>query len=85
MPGGNGVFKPTIVAGGRVVGTWKRSAKAREIVVEPQPFSKLPQARSRGRGLWGFLGKPARLRLNELDIRLPVNVAVASGADAAPE
>jgi hypothetical protein len=29
--GGNGVFKPTIVANGRVIGTWKRTVKARHV------------------------------------------------------
>jgi hypothetical protein len=33
IPGGNGVFQSTIVRGGRVIGTWKRTvAKARTIV-----------------------------------------------------
>src|SRR5690606_25200860 len=27
IPGGNGVFQPTIVIGGRVVGTWRRTVK----------------------------------------------------------
>ena len=61
-PGGNGVFKATIVAGGRVVGTWKRTAKAKEIVVEPQPFGKLPSGLAAAVARYGrFLGKPARL------------------------
>ncbi|HEY1811054.1 MAG TPA: winged helix DNA-binding domain-containing protein [Kofleriaceae bacterium] len=39
VPGGNGVFKATIVAGGRVVGTWKKKPGKR-LVVEPSPFGK---------------------------------------------
>lgn len=37
-PGGNGMFSPTIVIGGRVVGTWKRVIKKGAVVVEPKPF-----------------------------------------------
>ena len=38
VPGGNGVFMKTIVAGGGVIGTWARSATGRGTVVVPQPF-----------------------------------------------
>ena len=37
-PGGNGVFRPTIVADGAIVGTWKRTIKKRHITVEWEPF-----------------------------------------------
>ena len=37
VPGGNGVFKPTIVAKGRVIGTWKRDIKAHRSS-PPLPF-----------------------------------------------
>lgn len=40
VPGGNGVFRPTIVAGGRVVGTWQRRGKA--AALELDPFAPLP-------------------------------------------
>ena len=36
VPGGNGVFRPTVVRAGRAVGTWRRPARAGEpVVVEP--------------------------------------------------
>jgi Winged helix DNA-binding domain len=38
VPGGNGVFKPTIVANGRVIGTWKRSIKKQRIELQAIPF-----------------------------------------------
>ncbi|MEN0084785.1 MAG: winged helix DNA-binding domain-containing protein [Leifsonia sp.] len=41
VPGGNGVFQPIIVAGGRVVGTWRRD-NGRAV---PQPFGELSAAR----------------------------------------
>ncbi len=40
VPGGNGMFKATIVVDGEVVGTWSRRATSREVVVEPAPFDE---------------------------------------------
>jgi hypothetical protein len=40
VPGNNGMFMPTIVVGGRIVGTWRRTVKTREVVVEAIPFEK---------------------------------------------
>ncbi|WP_062383041.1 winged helix DNA-binding domain-containing protein [Demequina iriomotensis] len=34
VPGGNGVFRSTFVLDGRVVGTWRRTIKARSVAVE---------------------------------------------------
>ena len=42
VPGGNGMFLSTIVANGKVVGTWRRRKTASGIVVTPMPFSTLP-------------------------------------------
>jgi hypothetical protein len=39
VPGGNGVFRPTIVVGGRVVGTWKRKLKKNAIDLMLDPFT----------------------------------------------
>lgn len=49
VPGGNGVFRPTVVSGGRVVGTWRRTAAARAAtaVVECEPFGPLSAAQQR--------------------------------------
>jgi hypothetical protein len=38
VPGGNGMFRKTLVAGGEVVGTWARSGTARTAGVVPEPF-----------------------------------------------
>jgi hypothetical protein len=38
VPGGNGVFKPTIVAHGKVIGTWKRTIKNQRVDIEALPF-----------------------------------------------
>lgn len=40
-PGKNGVFFPTMVLGGRIVGVWKRALKREALVIEPQPFAPL--------------------------------------------
>ncbi|HXV98765.1 MAG TPA: winged helix DNA-binding domain-containing protein [Anaerolineae bacterium] len=43
-PGGNGVFFPTIVINGRVVGTWKRTFKKDAIAIASNPFNGLSEA-----------------------------------------
>jgi hypothetical protein len=42
LPGGNGVFMPTLVAAGRVVGTWKAAVRKNQVTVTPSPFAALP-------------------------------------------
>lgn len=66
VPGGNGMFKATIVVDGQVVGTWKRTLRASEVVIEPKPFARLPRSLhadlERAAGAYGaFLGRPARM------------------------
>ena len=62
VPGGNGVFKATIVVGGRVIGTWKRTAKAKENVVEPTLWGAKPTQLATAVAAYArFLGKPTRL------------------------
>ena len=38
IPGGNGMFQSTIVRGGRVIGTWKRTATKRRLTVQVRPL-----------------------------------------------
>lgn len=74
VPGGNGVFLPTVVDGGRVVGTWTRSTSARrvDIVVSTWPGPRQPRpgrrrAIERAAAAYGrFLGLPVELRLADL-------------------
>ncbi len=66
VPGGNGMFKPTIVVDGQVVGTWQREATAREVVIEPRLFAPLPNAHREGivaaaDAYGAYLGRAARL------------------------
>lgn len=46
VPGGNGMFRPTVLARGRVVGTWRRVGRGRRI--EAEPFTDLPATVRRG-------------------------------------
>jgi hypothetical protein len=41
---GHGIFNPTIVVDGQVVGTWKRTLKKDTLVIAPSPFTKLKRA-----------------------------------------
>ncbi|MGN6199635.1 winged helix DNA-binding domain-containing protein [Humibacter sp.] len=45
---GNGVFLPTIVSAGRIVGTWRQGTKGSHLVAEAQPFIRLTAAEKRG-------------------------------------
>lgn len=66
VPGGNGMFMPTIVVDGQVVGTWRRTTRARHVEIVALPFTRLPRAAAAGFGeaahAYGkFIGLPARL------------------------
>jgi winged helix DNA-binding protein len=41
VPGGNGVFKNTIVSNGQVVGLWKRATKKGSVIITAKPFTTL--------------------------------------------
>jgi hypothetical protein len=38
-PGANGVFRPMVVDGGRIVGTWARTTRARTLTITLRPFA----------------------------------------------
>jgi Winged helix DNA-binding domain len=42
VPGGNGMFRPTVVSGGRVVGTWRTVGRGSRRRVEATPFTSFP-------------------------------------------
>lgn len=44
VPGGSGIFMPTLVIGGRVVGTWKRTLQKKTIPITFSPFAPLTDA-----------------------------------------
>ena len=70
VPGGNGLFRPTIVVDGQVVGTWRRTARAAEILVVPELFG-LPDAEllaglsDAAKAYGSFLGRDVRLATTE--------------------
>ncbi|MBO0724005.1 MAG: AlkZ family DNA glycosylase [Blastocatellia bacterium] len=60
---GNGIFYPTIVVNGQVVGTWKRTLKKDSLAISTSPFEKLKRAETNAineaASLYGkFLGAP---------------------------
>ncbi len=66
VPGGNGVFAPTLVIDGRVVGMWKRRELTRRVDIVASPFTRSTAAdRRRLTGALEefatFVGKPARI------------------------
>jgi hypothetical protein len=42
VPGGNGMFRPTVVHRGQVVGTWKWTGRGAKRTVEAEPFTTFP-------------------------------------------
>jgi hypothetical protein len=62
VPGKNGVFLPTVVVGGRVVGTWKRKLKKNSIDITLSPFTHLGDSEERAieaaRSYSDFVGLP---------------------------
>jgi hypothetical protein len=42
VPGGNGMFRATVVSGGRVVGTWRRTGTGARRRVVAEPFTTFP-------------------------------------------
>jgi hypothetical protein len=47
VPGRNGIFRPVIVVGGRVVGTWRRKLKKNTIDLTLNPFTHLGDSQQR--------------------------------------
>jgi hypothetical protein len=48
VPGGNGMFMPTIVSDGQVIGTWKRTIAKNHVLVTPEPFRALNDSEQAG-------------------------------------
>ncbi|RSM73265.1 winged helix DNA-binding domain-containing protein [Actinoplanes sp. ATCC 53533] len=66
VPGGNGVFRSTLVRGGRVVGTWTRTLGKKAVTIDIQPLVELgPAERARAEEALqpyaAFVGLPARI------------------------
>src|SRR5690349_7087407 len=67
VPGGNGVFRSTLVRGGRVVATWTRTLGRKAVTIDVQPFAPL-RAAERAKAeealqpFATFVGLPAEVR-----------------------
>ncbi|GGQ61998.1 winged helix DNA-binding domain-containing protein [Couchioplanes azureus] len=66
VPGGNGIFQSTLVASGRVVGTWKRKLGRTAVTVDVTPLTSLrPAARRRAEAAFApyaeFVGLAPRI------------------------
>ena len=68
VPGNNGIFLPTVVVNGRVVGTWKRQPRGKAVVISVQPFAKLPKSsepaiKAAAERYSAFVGKSVEVRI----------------------
>jgi hypothetical protein len=67
VPGSNGVFRPIIVVGGQIVGTWARVARPKALTITLKPFTgagKLAaQVRAEAKRDRAFLGLPSSSEL----------------------
>jgi hypothetical protein len=66
VPGKNGMFLATIVVNGEIVGTWRRTLRAKDVEVLPQPWGDLSDTTRRGveraaTRYATYLGLPLRL------------------------
>ena len=43
VPGSNGMFRPTVVHGGRIVGTWGWTGRGAKRTVTATPFTAVPR------------------------------------------
>lgn len=47
VPGNNGMFRPTIIDDGTVIGTWKRKVTKKHVDITPEPFDKFTKRQRR--------------------------------------
>lgn len=69
VPGGNGMFRSTIVSGGEVIGIWTRTQRAKSVKVTAEPFRRLTATETKhftaAIAAYGdYLGKPAELTIS---------------------
>jgi hypothetical protein len=68
VPGNNGIFNPTLVIEGKVVGVWKRTFKKDRVVITVSPFDSLTEAEKQAispaaERYSRFVGRPAKVDL----------------------
>ena len=70
VPGGNGMFMPTIVVNGEIVGTWKRTATARATKIAVTPFASITASVDAAFARYGrFMATP--VEVTRLPLALP--------------
>ena len=69
IPGGNGVFRSTIVQAGRVIATWKRTLTAKLVRVDVLPLTSVRKADRRP--VEAALQPFAAFHGRELEVRWP--------------
>jgi hypothetical protein len=42
VPGGNGVFRPTVIGGGQAIGTWRHTGRGARRTITAEPFEAFP-------------------------------------------
>ena len=67
VPGGNGMFRSTIVVDGRAVATWSRTMRTHDVRIDVEPFATIDDAQreaaERSLGEYAaFLGRQAQIR-----------------------
>jgi hypothetical protein len=79
VPRGNGMFLPTVVVDGQIVGTWRRTARKRSTLVELEPFTRMTARAKAGFAVaaaaWGsFRGVDVELAsgVHDAGARLPL-------------
>lgn len=70
VPGGNGMFRATVVVDGMPIATWKRTLRAERVIVEVEAFAPLTATRRKQVGAaftpYGhFLGRTPEIRLTD--------------------
>jgi hypothetical protein len=68
VPGNNGVFLPTIVRDGLIVGGWKRTATTKRVTVTPEWFAAPSSIAKPLKRYGAFVGLPAGLRIEPVEI-----------------
>jgi hypothetical protein len=48
VPGGNGMFLSTVVVNGEVVGSWRRTQRAKKVQLDIEPLHDIPTSAARG-------------------------------------
>jgi hypothetical protein len=48
VPGGNGMFKPTVVSAGRVIGTWRHTGRGAKRALDATPFTSFTTTVQKG-------------------------------------